>query len=787
MLDTSSQSSYVGRPMARVEDGRFLTGRGKYVDDIDLVGMLHVAFVRSPHAHARILSIDLSAARALPGVHTVLSGSDIAHWKPFVTTVAENPAVLTSSRRMLPSDKARFAGEAVALVVADSRAIAEDACDLVDIDWDVLPPVMSVEAALSPGAPLLHDELGTNNYAHIEFETPDFDRVMSAAPHVFRKRFHVGRAVAAPLEGRALLAEYDVGRDELTVWCSSQTPHVLRSVVAELIDHPETRMRVISPDVGGGFGLKCQVFVEDVIVSRLSKELGRPIKWIEDRTENLIASGHARELTAEIALALDDDGRFLAFEGHYVGDAGAYQCHPWTSLTDPLLAGTFVQSLYDVRAVRYVVDNPFTNKCQASPYRGVGYGSGQPPRELLIDEAAAALGIDPLEIRLKNTIPSGPYMSATGFHYDVGSFRESQVKAAEMIDYAAFRDRQREAWERNRYIGIGISPHIDQSAWGKAVSSQSGYGSRDYTDSTSVVIEPDGSVTVRIGLHSHGQGHETTFAQVAADVLGVRIGDIRVVEGDTASVPYGDGTYGSRSCVIGNGAVAVAAGDVRKRLEHLAADALEASPEDIEILDGTAFVQGTPARGVTVAELARRAYFGPHGFSSMDEVRLSSHRNYDCPETYSNGCIIATVEVDAETGVVAIDRIVTVEDCGPLINPLVVEGQVQGAVAQGIGMALFEEAAYKEDGQPESATLMDFLYPSATDVPVVELAHIETPSPRTFNGARGVAEAGTVAAPSAILSAIEDALRPLGVQIDRMPLTPQYLRDLIRTAQSSHE
>ncbi len=782
MLDAAAPPTYVGRRVTRVEDRRFLTGRGTYVDDIDLVGMLHVAFVRSPYAHARILIVDTSAAQALPGVCGVFSGTDLADWNPFITTVPENPAVLSASRCMLPRDKARFAGEAVVVVVAESRAIAEDACDLVEIEWDILPPVMTVEAALAPGSPLIHEELGTNNYAHIEFATPDFDRVMAEAPHVFRKRFHVGRAVAAPLEGRAVLADYDVGRDELTVWCSSQNPHVLRSVVAGLIDHPESRMRVISPDVGGGFGLKCQVFVEDVIIPRLAKEIGRPIKWVEDRTENLIASGHARELTAEVALAVDDDGRFLAFEGHYVGDAGAYQCHPWTSLTDPLLAGTFVQSLYDVRAVRYVVDNPFTNKCQASPYRGVGYGSGQPPRELLIDEAALALGIDPLDIRLKNTIPNGPYMSATGFHYDVGSFRESQVKAAELIDYRAFRERQQDAWRLGRYVGIGISPHVDQSAWGKAVSSQSGYGSRDYTDSTTVVIDPDGSVTVSIGLHSHGQGHETTFAQVAADVLGVCIEDVRVVEGDTASVPYGDGTYGSRSCVIGNGAVAVAAGDVRQRLVQIAADALEASPEDIEVVGGKAFVRGTPSRSFTVAELARRAYFGPHGFASMDEVRLSSHRNYDCPETYSNGCIIATVEVDVETGEVAIDRIVAVEDCGPLINPLVVEGQVQGAVAQGIGMALFEEAAYNDEGQPQASTLMDFLYPTATDVPDVEIVHIETPSPRTFNGARGVAEAGTVAAPAAVLSAVEDALRPLGVCIDRMPLTPQHLRHLIRTA-----
>src|SRR5579862_9842608 len=365
-------------------------------------------------------------------------------------------------------------------------------------------------------------------------------------------------------------------------------------------------------------------------------------------------------MSCEISVATAADGTFLAFEGHYVGDAGAYQCHPWTSLSDPLLAATFVQGVYDVAEARYVVDNPFTNKCQASPYRGVGYGSGQAPRELLVDEVAEALGIDPLQLRLHNTVAKGPYLSATGFDYDVGSYREAQEKAAELIGYDAFRAAQRDAWHQGRYLGLGMSPHVDQSAWGKKVSSRSGYGDREYADSTAVVIEPDGSVLVSIGLHSHGQGHETTFAQVAADVLGVALEDVRVIEGDTATAPYGMGTYGSRSCVIGNGAVAAAAVDVRAKLERLAADALEASPEDIEIVEGQASVRGTPSVNVTVKELARRAYSGPHGLGSMDAARLSSRRNYDCPETYSNGCIMATVDVDVELGVVRVDRVVVV-------------------------------------------------------------------------------------------------------------------------------
>jgi carbon-monoxide dehydrogenase large subunit len=779
-LDFRPRSHYVGSAVKRFEDPKFLMGRGCYVDDRTPPGTLHVAFVRSPFAHARIVSVDTSQARSLPGVHVVFSGADIAHWPPFTTTVPENDAVLTTSRRMLPIDRARFAGEAVAVVAAESRPLAEDACELVAVDWEELPALTTVEEAMAPDAPLLHEEIGTNNYAHIVYETSGFNAAKASAAHVLTKRFHVGRCIAAPLEGRAVVAEYDPGRCELVVWNSSQTPHVLRTQLAELLGIRESRVRVVAPDVGGGFGLKCQVFVEDVIVARLAVELGRPIKWTEDRTENLIASGHAREMSSEISVAVAADGTFLAFEGHYVGDAGAYQCHPWTSLTDPLLAATFVQGVYDVAEAKYVVDNPFTNKCQSSPYRGVGYGSGQAPRELLVDEVAEVLGIDPLDLRLRNTIAEGPYLSATGFDYDVGSYREALEKAAEIVGYEAFRAAQREAWQAGHYVGIGISPHVDQSAWGKKVSSRSGYGDREYTDSTTVVIEPDGSVLVSLGLHSHGQGHETTFAQVAADVLGVRLEDVRVIEGDTATSPYGMGTYGSRSCVVGNGAVAAAAADVRAKLGHIAGDALEASPEDIVIVDGCATVRGAPSISITVKELAQRSYFGPHGLGAMDDVRLSSRRNYDCPETYSNGCIIATVEVDVETGGVRIDRLVVVEDCGPLINPLIVEGQVHGAVAQGIGMALYEEAVYSENGQPQAATLMDFLYPSATDVPRSEIFHIETPSPRTFNGSRGVAEGGTIAAPSAVLSAIQDALRPFGVRIDRMPVTPQYLRSLLR-------
>ena len=710
-----------------------------------------------------------------------VSGEDLRDLPPFSTTIATRPEAKTGTRHMLPLDRVRFVGEAVAAVVASSRALAEDAAELIDVEYEPLPAVLDAEAALAPGAPVLHEELGDNNFAHIEFEAGDVDGAFAGAAHVFRKRFHFGRTHAAPLEGRGVIADWDVAEGSVTVWTSTQMPFLVRGMLAAQFGLQDTRVRVICPAVGGGFGLKVHLFVEESIIPELSRRLGAPVKWVEDRYEALAASGHAKEVVCELELATDSDGRFLALQGHYVGDGGAYLAHPWTGLIDPLCAASFLPGLYDVQNVRYQVDTPFTNKCQSTAYRGVGWTPGQAAREALIDDAARELGIDPLELRLRNTIPDGlPYRSATGCNYDGGSFAESIRRAAELIGYDELRVRQRELRAQGRLLGIGFSPFVEQGAWAGAVAAAQGFPGFKYLDAVSVAMEPDGTVTLTTGLQSNGQGHETTMAQVAADELGVSIDDVKVVQGDTAATAYSTGSFGSRTAVIGSGAIMRAAGDVREKLLAIAAHLFEAAADDLELADGHISVLGSPDKNLTIREVATAAYWGPWP-DDLDPALIAT-RSYDPPETYSNACIAVVVEVDAETGQVKIERIVAVEDCGTVLNPAVVEGQVIGAIAQGIGCVLYEQLPYDEDGNFLAGTLVDFLYPTAPEVPAIEVDHLETPSPVTEGGMKGMGEGGLIGGPSAIVNAISDAI---GVPVDRTPLRPCDVLELVTSARSA--
>jgi carbon-monoxide dehydrogenase large subunit len=772
---------YVGARVMRVEDPRFLAGRATYLDDIEPSGTLHVAFLRSPYAHARIVSVDASRARALEGVRLVVSGEDLLDLPPFTTTIATRPEAKTGVRRMLPIDRVRHVGEPVAAVVATSRYVAEDAAELIDVEYEPLPVVLDPEAALAPDATVLHDDLGDNNFAHIEFEAGDVDAAFAGAAHVFRKRFHFGRTHAAPLEGRGVIADWDAGDDSLTVWTSTQMPFLVRGMVAAQLGLPDTKVRVICPAVGGGFGLKVHLYVEEVIIPELSRRLGAPVKWVEDRYEALAASGHAKEVVCELELATDADGRFLALQGHYVGDGGAYLGHPWTSLIDPLCAASFLPGIYDVQNVRYTVDTPFTNKCQSTAYRGVGWTPGQAAREALIDDAARALGADPVELRLRNAIPDGaPYRSATGCNYDGGSFGESMRRAQELIGYGELRARQRDLRAQGRFLGIGFSPFVEQGAWAGAVAAAQGFPGFKYLDSVSVAMQPDGTVTLTTGLQSNGQGHETTMAQLVADELGVELADVKVVQGDTATTAYATGSYGSRTAVIGSGATIRAAGDVREKLLGIAAHLFEASAADLELADGHISVCGSPDKSRSIREVATAAYWGPRP-DDMDPALIAT-RSYDPPETYSNACIAVVVEVDGETGQVRIERIVAVEDCGTVLNPAVVEGQVIGAIAQGIGAVLYEQLPYDEDGNFLAGTLADFLYPTAPEVPAIEVDHLETPSPVTEGGFKGMGEGGLIGGPSAIVNAISDAL---GVPVDRTPLRPCDVLELVAAARSA--
>ena len=777
---------YVGAPVLRVEDPAFLRGRATFIDDIAPPRCLHAAFLRSPHAHARIVRIDTAAAAALPGVHAVLTGEDFCDELPFTTTIATRPECKTGTRRLLPLDKARHVGDPIAVVVADSRYVAEDALDLIVVEWQLLPVVTDPEAALLAGAPLIHEELGSNDFAHITFTAGDPDGVFARAPRTFSKRFHFGRTHAAPLEGRGVVADWDATTGKATVWTSTQMPHLVRGMLAGQFGMPETSLRVICPAVGGGFGLKVQLFVEEAIVPLLSRRLGRPVKWIEDRSEALGASGHSKEVVMDIDLATDDEGRFLALRGRYVGDGGAYLAHPWTSLIDPLCAASFLPSFYDVQDLAYEVRTPFTNKCPSVAYRGVGWTPGQAAREILIDEAARALDIDPVELRLRNAVPDGiPYRSATGASYDGGSFQGAIRRALELVDYDGLREHQATLRAEGRYLGIGVSPFVEQGGWAARIAAVNGFPGFAYLDSASVSMEPDGTVTVAGGFQSNGQGHETTMAQVVADALQVPFESVRVLQGDTDTVPYATGSYGSRTAVVAGGALLRASGDVRAKLLRLGAHLLEASPDDVELVDGLIRVAGTPSRSVTIKQAAAAAYWGPRP-DDLDPA-LSATRSYDPPETFSNACVVAVVEVDARTGQVAIERLLVVEDCGTIVNPLIVDGQVSGAIAQAVGAVLLEGLPYDEHGQFRAATLADFLFPKTTDLPSVEVDHLETPSPVTEGGFKGMGEGGLIGGPSALVNAIADALVPLGAgaSVVRTPLRPCDILELIDAARAA--
>jgi carbon-monoxide dehydrogenase large subunit len=776
--------SHVGRPVRRFEDGRFLRGQGNFMDDIVVPGALEVAFVRSPVAHALIGSIDTSRAAAVPGVTAVVTAEDLDHLVgPFVTDM-ERPELRACTRPQIARDKVRFVGEIVAAVVATSRYVAEDARELVEVDYEPLPPVVDAERAFDDDAPLIHDDIPGNSYAHIEWESGDVDGLFESAARVYSKRFHARRQSAAPLETRGVIARWDESASAMTVWNSTQMPHVAQVFLGMALGLPASQLRIIAPDIGGGFGNKSNVYTEEAIIPALARLLGRPVKWIEDRSESLSASSHAKELVVHIDIAVDEGGRFTAFRTHIVGDGGAYPSHPNTSLIDPLTAATLTPGLYDIQALRYSIDSAVTNKAPAHAYRGVGWSPGHTARELLVDEIARDLGIDPVDLRVRNMIPSEPFTNVTGMAYDGGSYQESLEKALEMAGYENFRERQAAARGEGRYIGIGVSPFVEPTAWGSAAAQRAGFPVEFY-DSAQVTMEPDGTVILRSGTHNHGQGHETTLAQVAADQLGVQPEQVKLVSGDTESAVRGSGTYASRTAVIAGGGVIRAATDVRNQLFDLAAHLMEASPHDLEFGDGEVRVKGSPERSTPIATLAFLSYLGGAAALPEDfEPGLSSTRFYDPPETYSNGCAVAIVEVDRETGVVKIERIVAVEDCGVMLNPMIVEGQVAGAIAQGIGAALLEESVYDDGGQFVSATLMDFLYPSSTEVPPLEIAHIETPSTVSEGGIKGVGEGGTICTPAAILNAVADALSEDGVRVETSPLGPSDVLDLITRTSS---
>jgi carbon-monoxide dehydrogenase large subunit len=675
----------------------------------------------------------------------------------------------------------RFAGEAVAAAVAASAAAAEDVADQVALEIEETAPVVDARAALQAGAPQLHAAVPGNVILEGRFESEGFAAARRRAHRIVGVEARSRRQNATPMEARAGHAAYDAASGRVTLTCTTQMPHLTRTAIADVLGMPEADLRVIAPDVGGGFGQKMSLAPEYVVLVWLARRHRSSFAWSEDRRENLIAAFHARDQYITLEGAFDDAARLIALEADVIANVGAYSCFPTTCGVEPLMAMAELPGPYDVKHYRCRARGVLTNTCTMAPYRGVSRPVITFALERLMDKAAAAFGLDAVEIRRRNLIDTFPYKTAIGLEYDEASYKATLETAAAAVDLPAFRKRQREARAQGRHLGIGFSTFCERTGYGSPAFAARGMAITPGWETVVVSIDPSGFVEARIGSSPHGQGLRTTLAQIIADEIGVPPDMIKVVHGDTDRAPYGWGTFASRSLVIGGGAALLAARKVRAKLVKIASTMLEAAETDIVLEDGKAKVAGTD-RAVSIAAMAREAYAQTHRFKGEIDPGISETGHYDPPGTFSNACHVAVVEVDVETGKVAVERFLVAEDAGRIINPMIADGQVHGGIAQGIGNALLEEIVYDEAGAPLTATLADYLPPTAREIPPIELHHLETPSPNSVTKAKGLGEGGAIGAPAAVLNAVNDALEPFGVAIDEMPATPQRIRAALRQA-----
>jgi len=764
-------SQWVGAPLPRKEDRRMLLGRGRFTGDLTRPRLLHAAFVRSPHAHALVGGVDAAAARQAPGVHGVFTAADLGH--PYLLAMLERDEFVPTPMPILAGDRVRFTGEPVAIVVADDAYRAEDAAELAEVDWDPRPAVASIEAATAAGAPRLHDR-GNCLVDLLMFDDERLPQVFAAARVRVSATFASGRVAALPLEGRACLAEWDDRDDQLVMHVSTQVPHQVRSGVAQALGLPERSVRVIAPDVGGGFGLKCVVGREEVAVAAAALRLRRPVTWTEDRQENLTAAFHGHEQRYRVTAAFDADGRILGLDAEIDCDTGAYSVFPFTCAVEPLMAATELPGVYKVPAYRARGRAIATSKAPAAPYRGVSRPQIVLVMERLMEKAAAELGLDPLQVRRVNLIGRHefPYTGINKITYDEGSYRESLDLAEEKVKIKGWTDERGRLRAQGNLAGIGYACFSERTAYGTPTMSQRRMRMTPGYDTALVRMDPTGEVIVTTGTCGHGQGHETTFAQIVADRLGIHPDQVRLRQGDTDLTSYGWGTWGSRSLVIGGGAAALAADAVAERLRKTAAGQLEASPADIELAGGAARVRGDETASIAIAELARMVHFQAHRVDADLRYALEERATFDPPGTFSNACHAAMVVIDPGTGAIRLHRYLVVEDCGVVINPVVVDGQVRGGVTQGVAAALLEQVCFDADGQPVSTTLMDYLAPTAAEMCPVDIVHLETPSRFSETGAKGMGEGGTIGAPAAVLNAVNDALSGTGIRFDHIPVLP---------------
>ena len=766
-MTTAEVPKLVGSRVKRREDPRLITGRATYVDDIQLVRMLHMAVVRSEHAHAGITNLDVSRARSMPGVVLVMTADDVPI--PSLPSAPGTPDAKMPPHPPLAKDKVRHVGDPIAVVIAEDRYQARDAAEAVEVTYEPLSAVVDVERATDPDAPQIHDGVERNIGYLWVLQAGDTDEAFRDAAVTVKQKMISQRLMGTPIEPRAVLADHRPGAETLTLWTSTQIPHLLKPNIAALFGMPENNVRVIAPEVGGGFGVKAEIYPEEVLCIIASRRLGRPVKWAESRSENFQATVQGRGQVAEYELTADRDGRVLGMRVRIAADLGGY-LQLFTGLV-PTLSGLMLPGVYDIKNIDAEIRGVFTNKTPTGAYRGAGRPEATYYIERMMDILAAELKMDPVELRRRNFIPKDqfPYTTGCSLVYDSGDYEATTSRCLKMLGYDELRREQARKREQGVYMGIGVSTWVEICGFAPSAA-MPGTGGWEYA---SVKVERTGKVTVYTGTSPHGQGQETSFAQIVADQFAIPIEDITVVHGDTAMVSHGVGTFGSRATVVGGAAVLKAAMEIRDKAKRIAAHMMDASEDDLELANGRFTVRGSPDRSTAWTEVVNMAY-AAIGLPPEIEPGLEANSFFEPPNfTFPFGTHAAVVEVERDTGDIRLTRYVAVDDCGTVINPLLVEGQIHGGLAQGIAQALSEGVVHDENGQVLTGTLMDYAVPTAELFPRFETANTVTTTPVNPLGAKGIGEAGTIASSPTIVNAVCDALAPFGVRHIDMPLTAE--------------
>ena len=780
-FEADQESNLVGKPVRRVNDARLLSGHGKYVDDIQVSSLLHMAVKRSDQAYAKIVNIDTKAAKELPGVKAVYIYQDIAHLvKPIVAT-SKMADYLATEVHVLANEFVRYVGQPVVAVIAENRYIAEDACDLITIDYEALAVANDLEAAAKEDAPHLYASFQTNVILKRSFVRGEVDVAFLEADVVLQERFRFKRKTSIAMENRGYLAQYDVGLDALTLHTSTQVPGIIRDAIANFLSLSGAQIHVIAPDIGGGFGGKTSLYQEEILVCLFARTLERSIKWISDRLEDFMSTSQGFDELIDAQIAATVDGRILGLQADVLSDIGAYSIYPWTAAIEPVQVVSFMPGPYKIAAYRGSVRGICTPKPPMGPYRGVGRPISTFVMERLIDLLADRLNIDPFQLRLINLVKPEdfPYKSPSGLVWDQSAFVEGLQKAALQIQYEEFRQEQIQAKSQGRLLGIGIATYAELSGIGSKISASPGMPINTGTDACVISLDSTGSVTAAFGSCDYGQGHATTLAQVVSQHLGTKLSDIKIISGDSKAVPHGTGSYASRTAVISGGAGILAAKELQARIKRMAAYLFSVTPEEI-LINLSIITDNTTGKSISLKEFATALYAQMGRIPADVREELSVTKVYDpIFGTTSSGTHIVQVEVDPILLSVKILRYVVAEDCGQMINPMIVDGQIRGAVMQGIGAALYEEVIHNEEGQLLTVNLVDYLGPTAVESVNVEIVHLQTTALNTLGGFRGMGEGGTIGAPAAIANAVSDALSQHNIKITELPITPNQLYRLM--------